>query len=658
MILWAAMALASEAVLLTLDGTAEEVSILPSREPGVVEVLVAGARVSVDPFIMAPEEDRYAGWIDRGEVVDLGGSSLVRMWLERPTSAVAIGWSEAGWEIEPGAAAAQAACGTAPRSPFWALRGSDGARKAAAPTLTELPRWVEAEPAVADWEILKVREGRQSAEKRYTFGAIYRDRGHDREAAWYFARAVEAGGPPAAALQLAAARLRLGDAEGARRAAELTERAGGAPVDAAEIRVRAALLEGLLDPAPAHELLGGPDRVAPDPHQAMIAGMLLLQCGCDDEAARVLTWAQDELPGEGVIPLVDALVLTGQVNAAAQALADTPSTHGSSVDRRVRELLVGALTSEPERWGVVEPLLALLPSDDAAFIGARIAWLRGDDAAAARLVARLLDERGELARGDVGVIFARAWEAGVAARFATSPLNALTFHSEVWRPSSEFALRTTDTLATLADAWMTLGAPEEALELRTIAAGIEGREFLDGTESVLAIAEAYLAAGRYEEALESFAWLDTHPGKADPAARALLRGRVYAALGDTVRARAAWAGVRAPPAAVDEAALRIALADANAGACGLLERRPWTTLPDDIGPGVVLLGQLRCADRARDDARAVALARQSLDVITDPATLAWVRRRAGVPATGVDVWQALEGTTATVDALTTRARGG
>ncbi len=650
--------------------------VLPLVEPGRVEILVRDGDASA---VGKPFEGFLPDGVRAGRVTNFGGHFVVTVWMRRSGDTLALDWTGDGWNARPvarGAAvsasvrsgeAADAMCVSVPGVVFVPLHGKDVLEELPpAVTRPVAPRWRVAEPVEVTWERIAVLRDRtfggtppkDRSRELYELGALHRDLGHAREAALYFGLAVEAGAPAdVVMLQRAGALLSIGDYDGARAAVDAVPAAPATERAAMEAAI--ALRTGLPAPlAAGRALAASVDRV----DTAVLAGALLLRGGCWVEAEAVLApyaSANDPRAPLAALLLADARLLQGNLDGASTALSNIEDANLLGPLRslaRARTRLLATVRQTPAYWAGVIPSLGLAGRDGDTPEALEALWLRGqiaeelgDDDEALAAYGALVDRRRTLLGGEPGARLAAAWQRRVQGLFdAGRDIDALVAHLGAWRPGLSTRLAEPGPLLDVARTWASQGLHDEALDVLTEVAALQGERGLDDRATVLAIAEGYRRSGRTAEAIEALDFLATRaydaPGYAAQAA--LLRGRVLADKGNAAAARAAWATLVEPPRrgrgavalpvdAVSEANLRIALSDAEEGRCEPLLARAEGPIPDDLSAGWIAAVRSRCLSALARPDEARAAARAAAERLIDPDAASWARGLAGEPASGV-----------------------
>lgn len=679
------------------------IEVLPPVEPGRVEVLVHGGDSSLRTLFRGPPADG----VRTGRVTDMGGHQVVTVWMRSPTDTLAFERVGEGWEgvaVPVGTGGPSSPeCSGVPGTPLTPLRGVDMVHEFPADTFVlTLPRWDAAEPAVGtvSWERVTALRGAlfghgavaDRAIPLYELGALHRELGHLREAAYYFESAASAsvkgaGSPVPAApagiaeLQRAGALLSLGAWADARDAAEVARKAGAPAADVSSVLATVSLLTG--DPAPgAVGRALAATTTAPDP--SLLAGALLLRAGCWTEAAPVLERA---LPAEGErgamarLLLADARLLAGDPEGADAVLGELPAvttpTRWSGL-ARARSRLVALVRESPNLWPAMVPTLeraaapAAWGADDvegaeALFLLGQIGERLGDDTLALRAWGSLVDRRRGLLAGEPGARLLGVWARMVAEPLAGDrDIDGLAAHLAAWRPGLAPHMTDPAPLTAVAAAYMRAGLDAEALDVLGVVAEVEGRRGLDDRATILAVAEIYRRTGRPTEALDTLDFIATRPPEPATVARAaILRGRVHLDQGNVDAARALWSGVvgapEVPPELAAEARIRVALLDAERGCLapedGLVtvDALVLDALPADLAPGRVATARAACLAVAGriDESRTIAA--QAVGALTDPSTRAWAEVLAGTPPDGT--WRRIAADDVADAALRTRLGG-
>lgn len=574
-----------------------EVEVLPVMVPGRVEVIFHRNRVDLRPQLgLAPIEGLRA-W----RLSDLGGEWVLTAWMWNPKTSLSLTQTVTQTETQTGTQNLWIAtvgpikqvippevpgvCAVDARTPLVPLHGKDMLHSfPPGMFLPDMPRWTAAEPEEpASWD--KVAEQRRTlgpadARGNYAMGAMHRDLGHAREAAYYFATAVKFGAPgETALLQAAGAQLASGQWDAARATAAAARLADAADEPVREIEGLIALVT--LDPEPATS--GRALALASTrPAASLVAGGLLLRAGCATEAIPVLERAilveAPERAAMARILLMDAHVLGGDIKGAESAMKDLSSRGVPkrwSGLLRARARLITLLQQSPNQWAALVPELEKIGRNrdeegaESLFLLGQIGAALGDARMSIDAWGALVNHHRDLIAGEPGERLAAAWEARVKGLLSDDrELEALAMHAGVWRPGLLPHLKTTATLQELAVIDERYGLFEPALNLMKAISDMEGARGLDDRATILNIARLYRRSGRTAEATDSLNFLATRPPDPQLMAKAtLLRAAIQTDLGEFEAARALYATVSSPPEDAAEARVRGALLDSHAGRC-------------------------------------------------------------------------------------------
>lgn len=659
---------------LRLSATHAVPEVLPVTVPGRVEILIRGSVPAGesadlgDPADLRSElGDVPIDGVRAWRLWDLGGEWLLTAWMRVPGTSLRFTRDGDSWVSDvlsaaPLLPAAVGGCDATPRVPLVPLHGRDMLHEfPVTEFVPSLPRWSEGEPSDPSWDhVASLRRSLDpgDAHALYALGALHRDLGHAREAAYYFGVAVERGAPAAVTtLQRAGAELAAGDWEAARTAAS---DARGFLADDEPVRE----IEGVLALVTANPPPAGAGRAlaaaTARPQPSLLAGALLLSDGCATEAIPVLARATHD-PGHSPMArllLVDALLLGGEVRSAESAMAElsdqqVPPRWAALL--RSRAMLLTLLNESPDAWPTMVPTLeALGRGDDGAaaeslFLLAQIGETLGDTRLTIDSLAALVDRHRGLVAGEPGRRLAAAWQSRVTLLLAEGrDLDALALHAGAWRPGLLAHLADPTPLHQLAEVDERYGLYGPALDLMQTSFELEGGRGLDDRGSVLAIARLYRLSGRPTEATESLDFLALRPSDPTLAAEvAMLRAGLHADAGEVEAARALYATVRKPAPLWAAARLSAAMLDAHSGGCA--EALPVLATPPDPLPASISRAELaddhaRCLDALgrHDEARAVTSA--AIGALVDADARAFAVRAAGT-STGAgpaDVWTRLQ----------------
>lgn len=512
--------------------------------------------------------------------LDLGGDWVVTVWVLDPNHTVAAEPDGAGWRLRavprvptsptvrpapsltelrrPGASFPGCA---APRLPLEPLPGAEarwGVEAGHAPL--HLARWTEAEPDVADWAAVSraravlaaAPDDAARAVTLYRLGALHRDLGHAREAAYYFGEADRLGDEDAglAALQRAGAFARARAWAPAVAAAWDAVDEGAPPEQALEVMGAAAVAGESSLPAVAL----GRALVASSPHPEahLVGAALLTRAGCGVEAVDRLRAALPLLRGEprqlARLLLVDALLVAGRPLEADDELAEVevgalrPAWRGLA---RARSRLIPLLLEPPDAWLAALPGLTRSAAsdspegDDALWVLGQVYEAVGEDPAAIDAWGRLVDRRHASGTAAPTRRLAQAWARRTAALLASQRLpEALDLHAAAWRPVLAEALDDPRPLVAVAEGYARAGLPRRALAVLRDVAAIEQRTGAPGHATALALARLYLELGDPGPALDTATWLRRQTrDRRDLAEVDLVAGRALLALGREGEAR-------------------------------------------------------------------------------------------------------------------------
>ena len=629
--------------------------LLPAVQPERAEILVYDNRVDLRPQI----QGRYDGV--RGiRVVDMGDLWVVNVQLRPEAPALALRAGEDGWSLVPAlsgavtAPPALAPCASTPLPISPLQRGDMSYGLDPLHYHIASPRWTDAEPAGPGEHLsgqamqamiddlrgaLFVRhEQIDRVSALYRLGALHRDTGRTREAAYYFhqaaAEASAAGGAPhphlsTISLQLASALVPTARWEDARAAAQAAA-AAGAPEDTVlEMLSAIALAEGGAQAADTAIRLA---RASARPMARALSGALLMQQGC---AAQVVPILQEVLPwlrrldperaAESRAMLADAMILTGRFDEADDLLAAigerevSPQLAGIL---RARTRLLALLRLSPDQWGSMAPGLDKLRNNtdpdleaeeaESLFLLGQIQEWLGDDQAAIQTWQRLLDRNRRLESGQPAKRLAAAWARRDAHLHAEGRIEeAMALHLAVWRPGLSERLDDPEPLRRIAEDYRRLGVYHRAVSLLGTVAEMEGRLGRDDQRTVFGIADIYLQMGLPELAEDALRVLRARALQPGIAARvAVLEGQIAEQAGDRARARARYAAATAAPEIAPEARARIAALDMAAGDCAAALPHLDAALDDAgaraaIGEGVLRLWRAACLSDRNPEGAAV-----------------------------------------------------
>lgn len=683
--IWLLLLAAAQAGTIRLAATpGVDAEVLPAIMPGRIDLLFRPTPAALTAGRISPSPD-----IRAMRVTNLGGSAVLTLWPLDPSARATVSARGREWVIEVGgsgaptdggalppvdAAQTDPGCGNAPRSPLVPLHGMDSLQwLPAAAFVPELPSWEAGEPATASWEQVAADRLRFSAllagapttspdERQrlaYGLGAQHRQLQFQREAAYYFGVAHEAGAPQGLALlQRAGAQLAVEDFAAAEATAVTASSAGAPAAPTLTILATADLLSGKAPRASVGMVLA---RLDAGPKADLAAGAVLLRAGCFAGAVRPLQRAiavDDPLSrGVALLLLFEAQLLSGKGDLAEDALAlfdprAAPSLRGVFESRA---MLMGLIRVSPSQWAEFLPQLHGSARQEgplaaeALFLLGQIGEAYNEPTLALASYAELVDRWRPFARGEPGARLAAIWQRRVAAQVARGDdVAAVITHATYWRSSLLQVLPEPEPLIVAAGAHSRLGLYSPSLSLLAEAGRMLRDLGRDDRDLILRIAQTYAHLTQYEEMEDTLAFLGQRP--ADPrilAESQLLRARVLETKGATEAARQVYAGVKGDEAAVQEAARRMGLIDARAGRCErALALLPAEPAPDGEPPaGILLAARAGCLERLGPAAAARGEALRAAEVLQDPGTADVMRylARSGPPEEQGDTPQAQGG---------------
>jgi tetratricopeptide (TPR) repeat protein len=646
------------------------VEVLPPVEDGRTEIVIRDNRENIRQQLGFDARAGLRAWT----ATDVGTSWVLNVWTLDPATRLELRREGDRWTgyVRPSPRRSTEApagperplvevltrppgedeCGANTALPIVPLRGRDMLH-AFRPTdfAPEIPRWTEAEPvAGAGWgavnalqrEVAGVRDAQELRRVLYTLGALHRNLGHAREAAYYFGRADEAGVPDGIArIQRAGAHLAARQWQQAREQAVRASEAGVSDVAVLEVAGVAALMAQDVAAAPIGRAI---TRRSARPEASLVAGTLLLRANCAGEAirplqrARLLTGERDAM---GRMLLADALLLAGQrreaaVTLARVALEDTPKRWQGMLSARSRLSAMVAVT--PDQWPSFVPSLEMdadRGGDEALeslFLLGQVGEALGDARLAHDSYMRVLNASRHFAEGEVGRRMVTIWGRRLGELLGSGrAMDAVAFHAGTWRSSLLPLVREPSLLRNVAETAAGLGLYEPALVTLRDVATLEGRLGSDDRQTILALADAYRASGRLEAAIETLDFLKTRPRDPMMDARAALqRTRTLEAMGDGKAARAGYqallaAGKAVPLSVADEARLRLALLQVEDGTCreALPALADVAYFPPDLSPGIVGIARSRCLFTLGDAVGARAAASAAVAWLAAPEVALW-----------------------------------
>jgi tetratricopeptide (TPR) repeat protein len=552
--------------------------VLPVARAGRVDVIVRGNREELRPQV----RDRRFDDVVRTRVVDLGGEQVLSAWVaEDRTLAVA----------RDGDAWLFAAVPWTPPEPggpgrVVALELRQGVDTSGIPGALSLepalPVWAEAEPWRASWaDVDALRQEMFGTEhpptpaQRYRLGALLRDLGQAREAAYYFGQAaVGAAEGGVVLLQRAGALARARQFGQAAVVAREAERAGAEPAFVLELVGIAALAGAGPPPAALGRELA---QAAMTPQASLVAGALLLRAGLPGEATAPLAAAAPHLHGDlaarAWLLLADAELAAGRLSDAESALAQVEPgqfTDGAGL-LRVRSELASLLGRTPDRWLDGVPRLQSLARGqgesalDALFLLGQVYAALGEERAAIESWSELVRRDPQAVAGVAGDRLAEAWE--VRTRMLVERggvFDAVTLHAAAWRPGLGARIADPGLLRAVGVGYRDAGLARRALDCLREVAAIESDRGLDPRDTGLEVGETYVAMGAWPQVEETAAWLARLGAVGDAAA---LSARAAGASGRPSEARSGWTRAAREGRWAVEARLHLAMLDAAAGDC-------------------------------------------------------------------------------------------
>ncbi|GDX79435.1 hypothetical protein LBMAG42_12460 [Deltaproteobacteria bacterium] len=650
------------------------VEVLPALVEGRADVVIYGNRADLREQL----SNTLDTGVTRARIADMAGHWMLTLELAEPHTIVRAGQIDDAWQLSVvprpfGSAAAYGpvdldgalageldptTCAAAPL-PLSPLPASDSAwGEAALGFVPELPLWSEAEPSVSGWReiddtrALARRKGADLERGDYRLGALHRDLGLSREAAYYFTRAARHGGnhADAAWFQAAKAQLAVRQWDAAATSARAAAAAGGAPE-------YTALVLGVREWA-----TGGPNQAAygrvlaataPDADAQLIAGVLLAEGDCAAEAQAPLDRALSATEGArrplAQMLLAEATLRSGDLDAATRMYAAVDGNALPLETRRLlrtRSLLLATLRAPAATWSAQVPDLtrdAALPGaagQDSLYVLAQVQAALGDEKAALDAYADLLRREPRLAAGRAGRELIGLWTTRSAALLAEGrAVEALSLHRGIWAAALAPHVADLASLRSIASGYAEAGLPDRAMETWRTVADQERARGLDGRGSVVELLRLYVATGANEDALDAVAWLRREG--VDAATKdtvALLEGDAALQTRETARARRAWETV-GPRSSLRMAAItRIALLDAADGDCanalpGLDAAAAAAPVPE-VNDEVVHEARFRCMIATGRDPEAASEARTLAGLAASDRAASWQTWRASRLAKG------------------------
>ena len=574
----------------------------------------------------------------------------------------------------------RAECPTAPLA-LRALSGSDSTWESDALGFTpDLPRWSAGEPSVSSLDgigeirALLRKSPPESQRLEYQLGALHRNIGHDREAAYYFTVAAQRGGPHASAawFQAAQSLLSVKQWDRAVESARAAVREGGAPQYAVLVLGVREWATGGPDQAGYGRVLSG---TAADANSQLIAGVLLTEGNCALEAQQPLDAAASRLRGFrqqlAMILLGDSHLAEGNIGKAATTLAKVePASLTPEVQQllRSRTRLLALLRQPAATWRSQVPNLTS-GSDLAGTAGLENLYLLGqvfhhlgEDRQAIDAYSELIRRKPQLAVGHIGAELATQWALRSDELFARGrPIEALSLHRGAWTPALAHHLKDLAPLRKVATGFTDADLPQRAQAAWRAVADEERARGLDGRGSVVELLRLYIVTSSTADALDAVAWLRREgTQEADRDTVALLEGDAALQNFDPVRARKAWGTLSSGSRLASQARTRLALLNATEGRCEEalphLDERAATPVPE-FDPDVIHEARLKCMLAVGRDADAATEALTAAGLTTSDQSASWKAWRAtrlaaenkrtppkqlaDATSAGTDIWGAL-----------------
>ncbi len=395
-----------------------------------------------------------------------------------------------------------------------------------------VPTWGEAEPTGGGWHLVdEAREALASgsaprARTLYRLGALHRDLGHLREAAWYFGEAALAGGDAGAShLQRAAALVKVGHLEPATRAARSAVDAGASPASALHVVALAAWLQRDADAAAYAQVLA---ENAATPGASLLAGVVLAGTGCHDAAATTLAAVLPSLPAApravAMMALAEAHLVGGDYELASKALSRIPPVHLPAEARpllRERVRVAALAPRTPLSWPDSVPDFRREADDpgpggaESLFVLGQLYAASGEDREAIGSLAELVRRYPHLAVREPGEALVALWARRTAELLASGrEIDAVLLHRGAWDDALLVHLDDLGPLEVMAAALADQGFPDQALlAWRAVAEAREARG-LPSHHAVLALARLFVETGANADGLDAIQWLRRH--HADP----------------------------------------------------------------------------------------------------------------------------------------------
>lgn len=638
--------------------------ILPAVVPDRVELRVDGKGLALQGL----NREHFDG-IQGVRASDLGGTWLITVYLRAPYNSLSLAQENGDWVAKVVEMAPEETLQGLVAPPMSAVLEGKAEAPVCDPTKMALqplpagalsarlgdyidprrfhpvlPRWTEAEPdASTQAEIAAIRQARATSKIQadalyyYALGAMHRDLGYAREAAYYFRRATEAGGDPALTrLQEAGALLAIQRWEDAR-AAAIEAGKKGAPA-AAVLEVLGVVSLATRDPAPGAvgralaSQTGRPEALA-------LAGALLLESDCPMDAVPVLQASLAHLPEASQddvrLMLVDAQLRAGDLEEATAEIGKLQKDFQGRWEGflRVRQRLLTILRTPADRWLQFVPELARasqqldLEGAESLYLLAQIQEALRDERPAVEAYTTLLDRWPWANNRAVSERLLSLMLVRMEGLFKEDrKLEALALYSHSWHPSMRTILKTPEPLRPVANAFMELQLPDRAIEVLKDIAWMEAEGQLDDRETLLMVASMYLQTRQPEEAIKTLQVVQSRKMTPVQSARAsLLMGQAMQAQDKPTAALAAWKAAMKSPVTREEALARrgMLLAETNCKAA-LPELREGVQ-SGAYTAGVIQLTIAQCELSLGNQAMARVAAETAVAELHDPSTRNYAR---------------------------------
>jgi tetratricopeptide (TPR) repeat protein len=442
------------------------------------------------------------------------------------------------------------------------------------PSPASLPRSTWAAIDRARQAVLNASTKVSLAQARYELGWLYLEKGFDREARYYFEYlATEPGALPARDVALARARAAL--------ACQHWDQARERLREAYRFGAReSAVVEGfgvvsLATGVPGRSLTSRVlSHVTGRPEALLLAAELLQRDGYYKESRPLLEALTGRATGRTArqiaLRLGDARTLDGEYDSAVRAYRDAPRALG---DFRIK--LVELLEKGPSDWAKAVPGFTALASQggevgaEALYLLSQLDGMMGSQVDAVTDLSRLIRNHRRVAmRSDVPE---RLWtiykERQTRLLAAEKWFDVAALHEGAWHPMVRRAVDDHDLLMGIARAYEEIGLSSQALRVTQevfpmiLAAGIDDKQL------VYDLARLYGETGNAKEGLRTLRYLKGKPGAEGVGGVAMLRADLLEQSGDIEGAMTALRRALKSAKHRDQAAVRIARIDAEAGRC-------------------------------------------------------------------------------------------